>query len=133
MKQDHQHTDELDRLFPAFGDTSRLVISCHKADYSASRIARAVEDADAHLINLNVTDAPLRAGIYDLDPDRGFNTATGNSTVYVDLRVNRADPSPVIRSLERYGFEVCDTGSLPEGSYETMRERVNEILHILEM
>ncbi|MDE6684329.1 MAG: hypothetical protein K2J94_04020, partial [Duncaniella sp.] len=48
-------TPSLERLFPPRDESSRLLVSCITSDYSASRIARAVEDADAHLLNLNVT------------------------------------------------------------------------------
>lgn len=131
MTQATRHIDELDRLFPAFGDTSRFTISCHRADYSASRIARAVEDVNAHLLNLNVTEARTAAGVFDLDdPMAG---PAGESTVFVDLRVNCADPSSVIRSLERYGFVLEDVADSSHDNLDAMRDHVKEILHILEM
>ena len=45
----------LERLFPPVRESSMLMVACRRGDYSASRIARAVEDCDAHLLNLNVT------------------------------------------------------------------------------
>ncbi len=115
-----RHIDELDRMFPSFGETSRIIISCHKADYSASRIAHAVEDADAHLLNLNITT--------------GCGSTAGTSPVtYVDLRIDRADPSSVARSLERYGYTVEYITAQSNANLDTMRERVNEILHYLEI
>ncbi|GFI52668.1 hypothetical protein IMSAGC021_00974 [Muribaculaceae bacterium] len=45
----------IERLFPKMEESSTLVLTCRRGDYSASRIARAVDDADAHLLNLNVT------------------------------------------------------------------------------
>ncbi|MDE5745659.1 MAG: hypothetical protein K2H84_08415, partial [Paramuribaculum sp.] len=52
-------------------------------------IARAVEDVDAHLLNLNVT-----------------SEVTPHGEVIVDLRVSHRNMTAVARSLERYGYEV---------------------------
>lgn len=73
-------------------DASIVEIECPASDYSASRIAHAVEDADAHLVDL------LSA------PGEGGN-------VRVTLRVRREDPSGVVSSLERYGYTVTDVES----------------------
>ncbi|MCM1028361.1 MAG: hypothetical protein NC342_04120 [Pseudoflavonifractor sp.] len=84
-----------DRLFPLAEDSSELTVTCRRGDYSASAIARAVEDSDSHLINLNVTS--------------DYDTVDGGDTIVVELRINRRDPWPAARSLERYGYEVTDT------------------------
>lgn len=90
-----------------------------------------MEDVNAHLLNLNVTEARTAAGVFDLDdPMAG---PAGESTVFVDLRVNCADPSSVIRSLERYGFVLEDVADSSHDNLDAMRDRVKEILHILEM
>ncbi len=116
------HTDpyiaELDRLFPAYGDTSSVVVSCMRADYSASRLARAVEDADAHLLNLNV-----------LAPEG--SDYTGRACIA--LRIDRADPSAVVRSLERYGYAVEDVSVPVDESLDSARDRVRELLRYLEV
>ena len=69
-------------------ESSTLVLTCRRGDYSASRIARAVEDADAHLLNLNVT----------ADSERS------DSRIVAELRISHRDPEAAARSLERYGF-----------------------------
>ncbi len=84
-------TYQLDELYPVHEGASHLLLTCRRGDYSASRIARAVEDCDAHLLNLNVM----------LDPD-------GDHDLLVDVRVNRLSGEAVARSLQRYGFEVLD-------------------------
>lgn len=81
-------------FFPTVEEASRLSISCYRADYSASRIACAVEDCDAHLINLNVTDR-----------------LTPEGEIIIDLRINHRNASSVARSLERYGYTVIQTSS----------------------
>lgn len=89
MPTNTKYFSKFEHLFPEITDSAWLSISCRKGDYSASRIARAVEDADAHLINLNVTSLP----------------ADGDSLV-VSLRVNHRNPISVIRSLARYGYHI---------------------------
>lgn len=105
----------LERLFPDYGESSTLYISCHSSDYSASKIAHAVEDCNAHLINLNVTS--------DNDPESG--------RVGVELRVNHLDPEAVARSLERYGFEVNSVYAPSAADDSVMRHRYEELMHYL--
>lgn len=88
-----QQADTIERLFPGNEEASRLTIECNRVDYSASAIARAVEDCNAHLINLNVTSQP----------------ASKAGRVVVDLRVNHRNAQAVARSLERYGYLVTST------------------------
>lgn len=77
----------LGALIAARDDASVVTLECPPEQYSASHIAHAVEDADAHLVDLLTT--PL---------------ADGN--LKVTLRVRHDDPSATIRSLERYGYTV---------------------------
>lgn len=109
-------TMDFDVLFPAGGDQSCLLVSCARADYSASMMARAVEDCDAQVLNLNVTS---------LDG--------GASKLVVAMRVSHRNPHAVARSLERYGFDVVDVFSDSEEENERMRERANEVLRYLEI
>ena len=44
-----------DELYCPAPDASHMLVACRRDDYSASCMARAVEDADAHVLNLNVT------------------------------------------------------------------------------
>lgn len=107
---------EINVLFPEIEDQSHLLVSCRRADYSASLIARAVEDCNAQLLNLNVTTLPSDA-----------------SDVIVSLRINHRNPAPVVRSLQRYGYEVMNAISTNEEDNEIMRSRANEILKYLEL
>lgn len=107
----------LERLFPPRDDASTLLVSCLPADYSASRIARAVEDCDAHLLNLNVTTDGARL----------------DNRVVCELRVSHRSPLSVARSLERYGYEVVDTDARDLAADPTASERVAELLHYLEL
>ena len=106
-------------LFPPHPEAGDLLVACHRGHYSASAIARAVEDADAQLLNLNVT--ALRADADD-------------TSTLVALRVNRRDLASVARSLARYGYDVLDFDSPadPE-TIEEARLRAAEILRYLEL
>ncbi|MDE6338470.1 MAG: hypothetical protein K2K97_01620 [Muribaculaceae bacterium] len=75
------------RMLAARDDCSVIALECAPGDYSASRIARAVEDTDAHLVDM--CTAPVDGG-----------------KMQVLLRVRRNDPSPTVHSLERYGYDV---------------------------
>lgn len=100
------------RLFPEVEESSELSVACYRADFSASRIARAVEDSEAHLLNLNVTSEALPSG-----------------EIVIDLRVSHRNAAAVVRSLERYGFEVVAVrGGGPSDSDDTLTERVGELL-----
>jgi len=109
------------RLFPLADDVSELTVACPRRDYSASLIARAVEDCDAHLLNLNVTSDPSPDG--------------DTEAIVVELRVNRRDPSAVARSLNRYGYEVVDTrtadGSVVADAVAV--ERLRDLIRRLEV
>ena len=104
------------RLFPQLNEYTELTIACPPSQYSASAIAHAVEDADAHLLNLNVT-----AGT---EPD---------SLTTVMLRVNHSRGESVARSLQRYGYETVEMTGDPGMFHTEMAERVNALLHYLEI
>lgn len=107
------------RLYPRVDDSSEIAVFCRPNQYSASEICRAVEDCDAHVLNLNVS---------------ADMTSTGEITVY--LRVNRLHVAPVLRSIERFGYTAELISSADDGANEDMdraRDRANELLHYLEI
>lgn len=75
-------------LYPENPESTRFQVICKRGEYAASRIAHAVEDCDAHVLNLNVTG----------------NTADNGASLIVDLRVEHRNAMSVVRSLERYGY-----------------------------
>ena len=77
---------------PPNADAGSLTLTCSPGHYSASAIAHAVEDADAHLLNLNVTAEKTDSG-----------------DMIVELRVSHRNTLSVARSLARYGFTVVNT------------------------
>lgn len=91
-------------------DSVELTIGCSPADFSASRIARAIEDCDAHLINLNVTST---------------RRADGNLAVLI--RAGLRNPDSAIRALERYGYHVEAVHTPPAHDDNSLRERIDEL------
>lgn len=117
---------ENEYLFPALGDSSRLLVGCRREDYSASRIARAVEDCNAHVLNLNVTHMD-----YDFSSDTVEATDSKFPVVF-DMRVSLRNTDMLNRSLERYGYTVLDYESTHEADKDTLRERLDYFFRILE-
>ena len=93
-----------------------MLIGCRRANYSASEIARAVEDCDAQLLNLNVT-----------------SLAAEEADLVVALRVNHLNAGSIARSLDRYGYQVLDIASSSTLDDDRLRLRAAELLRYLEM
>ncbi len=119
LAKDNRNSDfytEYNTLFPAVGDECRMLIGCRRANYSASEIARAVEDCDAQLLNLNVT-----------------SLAAEEADLVVALRVNHLNAGSIARSLDRYGYQVLDIASSSTLDDDRLRLRAAELLRYLEM
>lgn len=111
------YREEHERLFPRVEDSTTLRVACNRSDYSASAIARAVEDCDAHVLNLNVT---------------GESEGLLPGEIVVELRINHLNGGAAARSLERYGFRVVSVGDSDGYVDETLQERVNSLLRLIE-
>ena len=70
-------------------DCSVITVECSPEDYSASVLAHAVEDSDAHLVDL-------------------FSAPGDDGRIRVTLRVRHSDPTAAVRSLERYDYHVVE-------------------------
>lgn len=90
---------------------------CRRSDFSASTVARAVEDCDAHLLNMNVTSLP----------------GEQYGEVVVDIRVNVRNGYGIARSLERYGYEVDEVVADDDMLSDTMRDRLDLLIKNLEI
>lgn len=102
------------RLFPQCEECGELSVRCFRSDFSASRIANAVEDVNAHLLNLNVT-----------------SEVTGLGEIIVDLRVSHSNVASVARSLERYGYEIERIGISGSGSESQDEVTANRIAELI--
>lgn len=109
--------DACAKLYPQLQESTELTIVCPAGHYSASAIAHAVEDADAHLLNLNVTQG-----------------TQPNSETTVEIRVNHSRGAMVARSLMRYGYETVAVRSVSTDPFdETTVQRANALLHLLDV
>lgn len=115
--QQSQLNHMAEHLFPPVNESCELTIECNRSDYIASAIARSVEDAEAHLLNLNVTSS----------------VASSPSRIKVDLRVSHRNAGSVARSLERYGFDVIEIRDGFDFDAELVRDRVNDLLTRIEI
>lgn len=109
---ERQLLETINRIFPESEEHSDITLVCTPAEYSASSIARAVEDADATLVSL--VAYPLREGL-----------------LYLFLRINRLDPSHTVRSLERYGYTVTRAEGIINADAGLSRQRLEELNHYL--
>lgn len=80
------------RMIAARDDCSVITVECTPEEYSASVLAHAVEDSDAHLVDL-------------------LSVPGENGLLKVTLRVRHSDPTAAVRSLERYDFNVIEAHS----------------------
>lgn len=108
-------------LMPPMPEASVITVVCPPSEFSASTIARAVEDSNAHLLNMNVT-----------------GTSRDDGRMTIELRTSLRNSAPAERSLARYGYEVVASSSYPPEDTrseldDTMRSRAAELLHILEL
>lgn len=108
--------ERLAELMPPDSEVAELMVKCAPADFMASAIARAVEDCNAHLINMNVTSARHSDG-----------------SLMVHLRINLRNAGPVARSLERYGFEIIDSPTTASNADSTLADNANYLLRIIDL
>ena len=94
----------LGRLIAPRDDSSVLVVESAPQDYSASLLARAVEDVDAHLVDLISHPAD----------DGNFQS----------LSVRTFDPTQAAMSLERYGYRVVESAAGAEADVSILAERL---------
>ena len=107
--------DVLSELCAADAEGSVIVLSMMPADYSLTDLARLVEANHAHVLNLLSYQ----------------DKATGR--LYLTLKIDLEDASPVIRSLERFDYEVL-YHFMKKGLVDDMlRQRMNEVLYYMSM
>lgn len=119
---------EKEQLYPPTADTSRLLASCRRNDYSASRIAHAVEDCDAHLLNLNVISWESAFACTSLE-----NYEDAKFQVFFDLRVSHRNAEKISQSLERYGFNVLSVQSDSDSDYSSSDKALLHLKKYLEI
>ena len=94
---------------------SLIVLEVSIADYTLTEIARLVEDNNARVIRLEVL--PIKDG----------------SSLLVSLKLNVRDVTAVLRSFERFEYNVVYYFMKEDEVNDTYEDRLKELLHYLEM
>lgn len=102
----------LGRMIASRDDSSLICVECAPAEYSASSLARAIEDADAHLVDL-------------------WTVPTDHNTIMATLRVRHIDPSVCVHNLERHGFKVVDAVGASYSDATLAAERLLQLQALL--
>lgn len=100
----------LEELFPPIDNEQTLTVVPRGAEILASRLALAVEDCDAHIVNLNITRFDSRS-----------------VPVEADLRIVGGNRLRIVRALDAAGYSVKGEEA-DESEADTFRDRVNELL-----
>lgn len=95
-------------------DASLITVITSPTSYSASALARAVEDAETHLVDL-------------------WTTPYAEGQIKVTLRVRTTDPSAVVGSLERYGYSVSDASGSDYSNATIAIERLMSLKALLDV
>jgi len=98
-------------LMPAREDCSVIELVCDAAQYSASQLAMAIEDVDAHLI--------------------GLLTYPSDDKLGVTVRITHSDPSAAIRSIERYGYEAVAWHGSDNIRVDLSQQRMENLLQFM--
>lgn len=107
--------DALSELCCAEVGGSILVLELKQQDYSLTEIARIVESNNAHVLTLFST----------------CDSSTGR--VLVTLKLDLEDASPVIRSFERFNYDVASLFMKRGVIDETLRQRMDEVIYYMNM
>ena len=99
----------------AANDLSLIILDVAIMDYTLSEIARLVEDNNARIVRLETL--PLEDGL----------------SLLVSLKVDVIDISPVLRSFERYSYIVIYYFMREGEMNETYEDRLNELMHYLDI
>ncbi len=91
---------------------SLIVLELHQMDYSLSQIAQIAESNGARILSLFLT------------PHRD------STELDVTFKINMEDPSPVLQTLERYGYKV--QASFSQGNAgKSLKDRYDSLMHYL--
>lgn len=98
----------LGRMIAPRDDSSEIHVECTPAEYSASSLAHAIEDTDAHLVDL-------------------LTRPSDDGMINVTLRVRHTDPTAAVHSLERYGYKVVSARGASYNGATLAAERLLEL------
>lgn len=94
---------------------SLIILDVPIKDYTLTEIARLVEDNNARIVRLEAL--PLNDG----------------SSLLVSLKIDVADISAVLRSFERFSYNVVYYFMREDKINESYEDRLDELMHYLDM
>lgn len=94
---------------------SLIILEVSLNDYTLTEIARIIESNNAHVVSLSVL--PISDG----------------SVLLVSIKLNIADLSAVLRSFERFNYNVVYSFMKEGEMNDTHKERLDELLYYLDM
>ena len=94
---------------------SLIILDVPIKDYTLAEIARLVEDNNARIIRLETV--PLQDGL----------------SLLVSLKMDVTDITAVLRSFERYSYNVIYSYMREGEMNETYEDRLKELMHYLDM
>lgn len=105
--------ESLSQMCGATNPGKSVVVSAPLCDYSLTRIANIVEECDVKIISMLST--------------------VSHGDVNLMLKFNSDNVESVIRSLERYGYNVLSYGSLDGNSDDTIRRNYDCLMKYLDL
>ena len=101
-------------VFPALDAGGQVVLKVGNRDFVLSEIARIVEDENARIINLTT----------DFQSD---------NSALISLKINTENLTPILKSLERYGYNIDSYFMNNIMEYDNTDARICEFLRYLEV
>ncbi|GHV50444.1 hypothetical protein FACS1894181_11010 [Bacteroidia bacterium] len=92
-----------------------LVLETLPIDYALSDIARVTEAHHAHVLSLLAS----------------IDNQTGR--MIITLKIDLEDPTPVVRSFERFNYTVLHCSGGMGIDNESLRDKINEAMHYMQM
>jgi len=108
-------TWQFSRLIASSTPGAVIDIEIKPRDYSLANISRIVEDADAKVLSLYVSQE---------EQDQNFR---------IVIKINKIDPELVVRSFERFGYSVNVVSSSGEAVSQRIRDNYNSLMKYLDL
>ncbi len=105
--------DNISKIISARTSGGIIVIEVHVNDYSLSQISQIVEGNDAKILSMYV------------------NTKTDSMRLSITIKLNTTDLTSVIRTFERYEYDIKATFEEKDTMKEIIRERYNSLMNYL--
>lgn len=96
-------------------ENSLIILEVALRDYTLTEIARIVESNNAHVTALSVL------------------SLSGGSALMVSLKLDVDDPTSILRSFERFNYNVVYYHMREGEVTDKQRERLDELMYYLEM